>query len=157
MSLSTHIQTVRKLKPFLDAAASLIEMAERLQSLDQQVIDGEARVTRARQDADSAKAYADSARAFSVEHIAKAKAEAVKIEAAAGAILADAKDRAEAAAMAEKNAGLEIARRAADKVAKLEAEAQVLSEAVAARASECAALDSKITAARETIRKQLEA
>lgn len=156
MSLSTHIQTVRKLKPFLDAAASLVEMADRLQGLDQQVIDGEARVVRARQDADSAKADADSARAFAIEHIAKAKAEAEAITQTAKANAVKAEADATETLIAGRNAADSIVRQAEAKAAKLEAEAASLSESVKAKVAELASLDTRIARARETIRKQLE-
>lgn len=156
MSLSSHIQTVRKLKPFLDAASALVEMAEKLQGLDQQVIDAEARVARARQDEDSAKALADIARATASETVAKAKEESERIALASEANLALAQKQMQALVLETETKTAKQLSESVALMAKHEESANALHEAVKSKLAEAEALDARIAAARETIRKQLE-
>lgn len=153
MSLTAHIQTVRKLKPFLEAFTALQAIAEVAESSEQTLARNEARLADARLALQSAQADADSARTFAADHVAKAKEEAEIILAKARAALAEAKDQAETIVLDSGSKASAQLADAAELVGKREAEMKALDEAIAAKAAECAALDKRIADARATLRR----
>ena len=156
MSLSTHIQTVRKLKPFLEAFTAMLAMADTLETAEQRILAIQADETKAKQAADSARADASQARTFAADTVAKAKAEADEIAGKAQSVLADAKDDADNIRASAQGDAQATVKRADAKVASLEAEAATLAEAIKAKAAECAALDKRIADNRAILRKQAE-
>lgn len=156
MDLNTHIQAVRKLKPFLDAAVALGELADKMQGAQGHLASVEKDLATARAETVSAIASAGKAKIDAAEIIAQANVEAAGIRKSTEALLADARVKAARIAFnADAEASDKIAtaqRQLMEKQAMLASVTKTLSE----KAGEIAALDGRIFAAREAMRKLLE-
>ncbi len=154
--LSTHLQTVRKLKPFIDALDALTKMGELLQSMEGQVASAEARLAKANAERDAALADADSARAFATATAAKAKEDAEAAKVSADRLIAEAKDQAETIVLDAGSKASTVLAEASDLVTKREAEIKRLDVIVAAKNADAAALEKRVADARATLRKLAE-
>jgi len=155
-TLSTQIQTVRKLKPFLEALDVLMNMAVILDGAEKRVASLEVAEQRAKQGVDAARADADSARAFATEHVANAKAVAAAILDKASAVLEEAKDEAETLILdASSKATAQLAD-AEKMVARREAEVIEIDNALIARRNELASIETRLQNAKAAARKALE-
>ena len=153
MSLSDSIQSIRKLKPFLDAMEEVLAVADQLQSA-QSTIDGSiARVASARSDLESLTQETSALEAIAKQAAADARASAAKGDAA----IEEARSKADTIIAKAKASAAEIAQQTAAKATKVAeasiAESKAVHEGAAKARTELAELNAKIAEARSFIAK----